>query len=143
MAIVGFNFTRMLIESYEGAKGQINVNNNVAIKNVEKMPLTLGKASQDAIRFNFEFNAIYEPKAGKIELRGHLIYLTNEEQTKSILEKWKKEKKVDRELMALLLNNVLTRCNVESIILSKEMNLPPTVPMPRISIKDPDKKQKK
>lgn len=143
MAIIGFNFTKMLIEAKEGVKGQINVNNNVAIKSVETMPLTLGKETQDALRFNFEFKANYEPKAGKIELIGHIIYMTSDEKTKEIMTKWSKEKKIDRELMALLLNNVLNRCNVESIILSKEMNLPPTVPMPRITIKDQKKQEKK
>ena len=138
MAIIGFNFTRMLVESKE-AKGRINVNNNVAIKSVEKVPLTLGTETQDTLKFNFEFTATYEPKAGKIDLLGHLTYLTNPQKTKEIYARWQKEKKIDKELMVLLLNNILQKCNVECIILSKEMNLPPTIPMPRISVKDQEK----
>ena len=141
MAIIGFNFTRMLVESKE-VKGRINVNNNVAIKSVEKFPLTLGTETQDTLRFNFEFTATYEPKAGRIDLLGHLTYLTNAQKTKEIYARWQKEKKIDKELMVLLLNNILQRCNVECIILSKEMNLPPTIPMPRISVKQEQAAQK-
>jgi len=125
MPIIGFNFTKMLVETNEGVKGKININTNVTITSLEKIPLHLGKEDQDALKFGFEFVAAYEPKAGKINLKGNVIYLTAKDKTKEIIDEWKKNNKVDKELMALVLNNVLSKCNVQSIILSKEMNLPP------------------
>ena len=36
--------------------------------------------------------------------------------------------------MAGLLNTILTKCNVQALILSQEVNLPPPIPMPKVQI---------
>ena len=49
-----------------------------------------------------------------------------------ILEKWKKDKKIDQEIMTPVLNTALTKCNIEALMLSQSMNMPPPIPLPKI-----------
>lgn len=131
MGIVGFNFSKMKVEREKFLKGKININNNVAVVDVRKSEVSITD-SQKAIEFAFEFKAVYEPNLAKIELEGDVLYVTDDKAAKSIMDQWKKEKKVAPEVMTEVLNHVLAKCNVEAILLSKEANLPPTIPMPRV-----------
>ena len=49
-----------------------------------------------------------------------------------ILKSWKKSKQVPKETMTEILNTVLMRCNVEALMLSRDVNLPPPIPMPKV-----------
>ncbi|MBI2658792.1 hypothetical protein HYX05_01665 [Candidatus Woesearchaeota archaeon] len=53
--IVGFGFTKLSAERKEAAKGKIDINNNVTIKNVEEADISLGKDKQNVAKFMFEF----------------------------------------------------------------------------------------
>ena len=137
--IVGFGFTKLSAEKNEAAKGKIDINNNVSIKNVEESDLSLGKEKQNALKFIFEFTSKYEPSVGTILFEGEVLYLEDPKKVKEILNSWKKDKKIDKELMAGVLNTVLTKCNVQALILSQEVNLPPPIPMPKVQIANPEK----
>lgn len=132
--IVGFGFTKLSAEKREGAKGKIDINNNVSIKNVEEADLSLGKEKQNVIKFVFEFTSKYEPAVGTILFEGELLFLEEPKKAKEILNSWKKDKKLPKELMAGLLNTILTKCNVQALILSQEVNLPPPIPMPKVQV---------
>ncbi len=142
MTIVGFNFTNIKAEKKANVSGKININNNVAIKNLEKIKLPLGSNAQDALKFTFNFLAKYEPNAGEIELTGELIYLDSEKRVGEIEKRWAKEKKIENTLMTELLNHVLSRANIEAILLSREINLPPCIPMPRVNAAVAEEKAK-
>lgn len=131
MTIIGFELTKMLIERKNLIKGKINIANNVAIKNVSAVEINMG-AGKTALKFNFQFTTKYQPDIGEILIEGDTIYLTSEEQAKAILVQWKKEKKVTKDIMNPVLNNVLNKCNIQALLLSREMNLPAPIPLPRI-----------
>ncbi len=134
MVIVGFNFTKISIEKTAPVKGKININNNISITSVEKTELELGTSEQSALRFGFEFTSQYNPKVGLIDLRGEILYLEEVKKIKEIVEKWKKEKKVPKEIMAEVLNQTLIKCNIQALILSKDLNLPPPIPLPKVKM---------
>ena len=138
--IVGFGFTKLSAERKEAAKGKIDINNNVTIKNIEPADLSLGKNDQNVIRFIFEFTSKYEPSIGTILFEGELLYMEDSKKIKEILDSWKKDKAIPKEIMAGLLNTILTKCNVQALILSQEVNLPPPIPMPKVQMTQaPDK----
>ena len=139
--IVGFGFTKLSAEKKEAAKGKIDINNNVTIKNVEESDLALGKDKQNVLRFIFEFTSKYEPNVGTILFEGELLYLEEPKKAKEILSGWKKDKKIPKEMMAGLLNTILTKCNVQALILSQEINLPPPIPMPKVQMTPPEEKE--
>lgn len=132
MTIVGFNFNKISVEKKEVVKGKITINNNIAIKNVEKKDLMLGVAKQDGIRFEFEFTSKYEPKFAEITLTGEVLFLGEESEVKKIMDEWKKTKNIPKEVKLQVLNAALTRCNIQALILSKDVNLPPPIPLPSV-----------
>ncbi len=134
MAIISFGFHRMEAEKTPDFKGKVSINNNVTIKSVDKADLFLGKTKQEALRFGFEYGATYEPKLGKITLSGDFLYMEDSEKVTQILDKWKKDKKINAELFATLANGILSRCNVQALILSRDVGLPAPFEIPRVSM---------
>ena len=137
--IVGFGFTKLSAEKNESAKGKIDINNNVTIKDVKEDSFSFGKDKQNILKFIFEFTSKYEPNVGSILFEGELLYMEEPKKIKEILSSWKKDKRIEKELMAGLLNTVLTRCNVQALILSQEINLPSPIPMPKVQVASSDK----
>ena len=134
MTVVGLQLNKISVEKHSPVKGKVSVNNNVSVKDVEKIDLAFGTAKQDALKFTFEFKASYEPKIATIALEGTITYFDKSAAIDDIYNGWKKDKKVPPEVMTPILNSILTRCNVEAMILSKEVNLPPPIPMPRVKV---------
>jgi hypothetical protein len=133
--IIATNFTKIMVEKTKAAKGKLSISNNVAINNVEGSEIAVGATKQSSLKFTFEFTAKYDPGVGNIVLNGELIYLEKPEKVKEIAAEWKKTKKVPKEMMASVLNNILSKCNIEALILSREINLPPPVQLPRVNVK--------
>lgn len=136
--IVGFGFTKLSAEKNEKVQGKIDINNNVSVKDVVEDNLALGKDKQNILKFVFEFTANYEPSVGKILFEGEVLYLEEPKKVKEILSAWKKDKKVQKEIMGGILNTILTKCNIQALILSQEVNLPPPIPMPKVQMQAPD-----
>ena len=132
MAIVGFNFNRMNAERKGGVKGKINISNNVAIKSIEEHNISIEKSKQNSLKFKFEFTSKFEPEIGSITLEGDVLLIEEAKKAKDILDSWKKDKKVPKDVMTDVLNTILARCNVEAILLSREISLPPPIPLPKV-----------
>ncbi|MBN2112154.1 hypothetical protein JW707_03590 [Candidatus Woesearchaeota archaeon] len=135
MTIIATNFTKISVEKSGAVKGKVSIANNVVIKDVVVTDIAIGASKQNALKFSFEFTAKYEPKIGQIVLNGDLIFLEKADKIKEIAESWKKSKNIPKEVMAPVLNNVLTKCNVEALILSREINLPPPIQLPKVNVK--------
>lgn len=133
--IVGFGFTKLSAQKGETAKGKIDISNNVSIKDVQEDNFSLGKdKQQNVLRFIFEFASKYEPNVGNVVLEGELLYMEEAKKAKELLNSWKKDKKLPKELMEGMLNTILTKCNVQALILSQQVNLPPPIPLPKVQI---------
>jgi len=132
MAIVGFNFTKILVEKKARIKGKVDIKNNVSVKNVETAELSLGRTKEKALKFTFEFTSEYSPDIGQILFNGDVLYMSENSNQDEILKGWKKNKQIPKETMGEILNTVLMRCNVEALLLSRDVNLPPPIPMPKI-----------
>jgi len=141
MTIIGFNFKEIKVRKEEGVKGKINIKNNVIITDVKEQDLSLGDKSQSALKFVFEFSSKYDPDCGEITLVGDLLFMESSAKTKEILAGWKKSKNIPKDVMAGILNTVLTKCNIEALVLSQRVNLPPPIPLP--SVKQDFKKEEK
>ena len=132
--IIGFGFTKLSAEKNAQAKGNIDINNNVSIKDVQEDNFSMGKEKQNVLKFTFDFTSKYEPNVGRVVLEGELLYVDEPKKAKEILNGWKKDKKLDKELMATLLNTLLVKCNVQALILSQQINLPPPIPLPKVQM---------
>ncbi|MBI4145835.1 hypothetical protein HY489_00690 [Candidatus Woesearchaeota archaeon] len=135
MPVVGLNYSKVVIEKFGPVKGKIQVNNNVVLKDVEKTDLQIGSAKQGALKFHFEFTAKYEPKLADMTFVGFLTFMDKPEVVSDIVAQWKKEKKVPKDVMSSVLNTIFSRCNVEALLFSREVNLPPPIPLPKVQVK--------
>lgn len=135
MPVVGLSFNKIVIEKLNPVKGKVQVNNNVALKDVEKTDLSIGATKQGALKFIFEFTANYEPKIANMTMNGYLTFFEKPEKVKEIVDGWKKDKKIPKDIMSAVLNTVLSRCNVEALIFAREVNLPPPIPLPKVTVK--------
>ena len=139
MTIVGFNFTSINAEKNGAVKGKVNINNNVSIKDVEEKDLSLGPNKQQALRFIFEFISKYDPNVGSISLAGDVLFIEEAKKIKEILDGWKKNKKLPKEVTSRVLNTILGKCNVQALILSEQVNLPPPIPLPKVQVGEAQK----
>lgn len=135
MAIVGFSFTKVLAERKGDGKEKININNNVSIIDVAETTLPVGVQTQDALKINFLFTTSYDPNFGAIELNGNLMYIGDPKEMKDIFANWNKTKKLNAETMKQVLNTVLGKCNIQALIMSRDVQLPPPVPLPRVNVR--------
>ncbi|MCH8003821.1 MAG: hypothetical protein IH934_04260 [Nanoarchaeota archaeon] len=133
MTIIGFNFTKIEAEKKELIKGKININNNLAIKNVEEKKLSLSNEKQKVLSFTFEFTAKYDPNVGSISFTGNVLSMDDSKKVKEILDGWKKDKKLPKEFMPNILNTIMSKCNIQALILSEQINLPPPIPLPKLA----------
>lgn len=138
MTIVSFNFTKLEAEKKEAEKGKVNIKNNVTINEVQEKDLSLGNQKQKVISFTFEFTSTYEPNIGSIRLVGDVYYMDDSKKVKEILDDWKKDKRLPKELMTRILNVVLNKSNIQALILSEHVNLPPPIPLPKVQASAPE-----
>ena len=70
----------------------------------------------------------------EIKLGGDILSIETPDTVKTVIEQWKKEKKIGPSLMAAILNSALSKCYVQALMISKEMNLPSPMPLPRVNV---------
>jgi hypothetical protein len=141
MAIAGFGFTDIEVKRKPMKGGKISISNNVAIKDIQQKELHLGKEKQNALQFIFEFTSKYDPDVGHISIGGELLFIEEAKKVQEILSEWKKDKKVPQDVMTSILNNILNKCNVAALILSREVNLPAPIPLPKVQVGKPAAKK--
>lgn len=141
MTIVGFSFTHFDAQRKTQGKGKINIANNVTISEVETADLFLGSNKQEGLRFNFIFTSKYDPDVGHITIKGNVLFLSDTDKIKSILADWKKDKKIPEDVTEEVLNNVLSKCNIQALLLSKDLNMPAPIPLPKVNVQKPKKKE--
>ena len=136
MPIVGFNFERILAEKKSPVNKELRIKPNVLIKEVKIEEVNLGgEKKQKLLKISFEYKADYQPKIGNIEISGHILYTGQQKEMEKIVEKWKKEKKMNDDTLLQFINTVLIRCNIKALSLSQEVNLPPQLRLPTINKK--------
>ena len=143
MQIVGLNLRNVSasIEERKSIEGNINVNSSPVIVNVEKKSTGLqGLKDVISIEFRFEIKYSMETKDKKKEKMGEMIivgdvfYYTEKE--KELIEKWKKEKKLEDSVAVEVLNAIFRRCLTVAIGLSNELKLPPPIKFPTVKSKE-------
>jgi hypothetical protein len=131
MPIIGLNFDKIGAKKDNKITGKIQIKNNVDIKNVEQEKLSVS-SSDDILKISFEFKSSYEPEVGAIQLNGHILYMDDPKKIDGIMEEWKKNKSLGKEISPLIINSILAKCNIKALILSQDINLPPHVRLPAL-----------
>lgn len=132
MAIVNITFNKISAERRAGVLGKINISNNVSVKDVSEADFNIGSTKQKGLKYSYEFSSKFEPKVGSIIIEGDVLVLEETKKVNEILKGWKKNKKIDKEILAPVINMILSKCNIKALILSQDVNLPSPIPLPRV-----------
>ena len=138
MPIVGFNFERVSGEKKNIISKEVKIRNNASIIDILEERLPIEGSKGEVLKFTFEYITSYEPEIGEIELKGHILYLDDTKKIKEILKSWRKDKKIPQELMQQLLNTIIRRSSIKALTLSEELNLPPQIPLPKLTPLKPE-----
>ncbi len=131
MTIVNFNFIKMCVQKNKPMKGKVDVKNNVLIKNISEAKLAVD-AKRSAMKFEFTYSVKYEPGVGTIDLDGEILFVADAKVVTETIDTWNKDKKLTGTFTTSLMNQILSRCNVQSVVLSRDVNLPAPIPMPKV-----------
>jgi hypothetical protein len=140
MTIVKINLHKVHADRMLEAKGgQIKINNNVSITNVEEM--SFAAEGKKGLKFTFAFNCSYEPELGKIDVEGQVLFVDEEAKVKEIKTSWDKDKKLPPEVMEQIVNAALHKVNIQAIKVSEEVSLPSPLPLPKVKPHTEEKKE--
>lgn len=129
MEIIGFFIKDVSAKREEEIKLPLNINNKTSIKEVGEIDVKA--INKKSLKISFEFETEYKhqnKKMGEIKISGHILFL-HKNHTK-ILNSWKKEKKLPEDVNIFLVNHILRKCIIKSIVLADELSLPSPVPLP-------------
>jgi hypothetical protein len=139
MKIIGFSINKVIAEKNSEAKGKIELASGLSMTNIAKPEATI--SGKDTIKFDFSFNIQYKPNLGKIELDGSVMVMDENNESKQIMEDWKK-KKFDNPMKLPLFNFIMNKCNIRAIQLEDDLGLPPHFQLPKLTAqKDPESTQ--
>jgi hypothetical protein len=130
MKIIGFSIKRILAEVKENQKTSLEVISNLNLEDLKESKIEHTK--QQSIIISFNFYVDYKPNVAKIEFKGRLILLDDENKTSEIIKAWK-QKKLPEEIKLPILNYILEKCNIKSLGLEEELGLPLHIPLPKLS----------
>lgn len=132
MGIVGFNIVKVDVEKMSTPQGGMNIKNNVKMTDIGKADLSLGKTKQAGIRFSFLYTSDYEPNVGKLLIEGEVLTIEEEKKAQEVLKAWKNKQEINPEIMGNIMNGILEKCSVLGLIFSRELGLPPSIPLPKV-----------
>ena len=130
MRIIGFNLLKVSIERKEKLEGELKIDQNIDIKDVQKEEVTI--STDDALKIKFKFTIDYSNQLAKLEFEGFLIILTEKSELDDFLKSWK-DKQIPAESKVLIFNFIMNKCNVKALSLEDDMALPLHIPLPRIT----------
>lgn len=134
MKIVNFRFDSIEAKRFvnpETISGEIRIDNNITL-------ITVKAIDEDKIEIVFRYTAIYNG-VGMITIEGQMSLECN---AKEIETEWKSKKRLPSEIAQIVHTTVFNNCVLESIILSRDVGLPPPIPPPSIMLTSGQSKEK-
>jgi len=129
MKIIGFSIKKILAEVKENQKTSLEVTSNLNLEDLKETKIE--QTQQQSIVISFNFYIDYKPNVAKIEFKGRLILLDDENKTDEIVKAWK-QKKLPEGIKLPILNYILEKCNIKSLELEEELGLPSHIPLPKL-----------
>jgi len=125
---IELRYRNLEVKRFSESSGSVNINNNSTLTSVERV--------EDKVSVNFVFSTNYDPGIGVIRIEGNLSFSDTEENMERAMDEWKKSggKNLPVDLAEKVHNTILSNCVVQATLLSKEVQLPPPIPMPNVSI---------
>jgi hypothetical protein len=80
---------------------------------------------------DFQYTASYGP-VGMIKLEGSMIF--EDDKAKKIANEWKNTQKIPNQIASRIHSAVMYTCVPEAVVISKDLMLPPPIPIPQVKL---------
>ena len=127
MNIFNIDFTKIQAEKQNVPQGDINVNNGINIQSIDEANMAVAEG-KTALNLSFEFKARFQPDIGSVELEGNATLLADDDEAQDILDHWDENEAVPQEHGDQIINALMKKSSVQSILLSREVGLPSPLP---------------
>lgn len=141
--IVNFTLDKISVNKKSQVKGTIEAKNSIKFLDIVEQPLPQGLNQQALLSFKFEYKVEYLPDIATTEIVGYIHLMTDKSTRDKILEDWDKRSRIEPSLSGQLVNYVFSKCGVMALSLSRQVGLPPHIPLPKIAIKSKIQEDKK
>lgn len=134
MNIVNINFSGITAKRENNLKEGLSIANNVKLTDLESS--NMGNDSQKkTLKVSFEFTTKYNPEFASINLEGNLLMIVDKEAGEKMLSEWSDNKKLDMETTKKLLQTIMNKSLVQTIVIARELGLPAPIKLPVVSDK--------
>jgi len=117
-------------------KQKLDITTSPAIIDIEKTDLKMGDI-KDILKVKFKFESVYNPDVGHLYMEGEVIYAPKD--SKKVLDDWKKNKKVEKEIAADIFNPIFERCLKAALLVTNEVRLRSPLQFPKLNLEDENK----
>lgn len=129
--IINYRLDKIAIQKKNKPKGPVEAKNNLKVIDINEEALP-SLTKEKALNMKFSFTIKYEPNIADLEIEGSITYMNDQKTIKDILENWKKNKKIKQEIAAPVFNFILNKCNIKSLRLEEDLELPFHIPIPAV-----------
>jgi hypothetical protein len=126
--IVGFNIDSLEGSRGEAAQGNLQIQYNPVIEDVEATEV--GAIEDEVAKINFSFQVNYNAggtTAATIEMSGNVLWNGD---TESIVESWEENEALPESIEAPLMNDLYRKCLSQAVGVADTLNLLPPFPTP-------------
>lgn len=125
LKLMGSRFTSISGKRQSNFKGNLSVNANIKITNIETV-----KETKEAIKVEYDFGIDYG-ESGNVDLKGILFLYTDSKTIKILVKSWK-EKKFDTPEHVKITNAIIQKATVKALELEEELGLPFHIRLPSL-----------
>jgi hypothetical protein len=120
---------RRYIEHNERPR-QVRIDHNSNITHIRDI-------KENSAVIDFQYTASYGP-VGIVKIEGSLVFEDNN--ASKIANEWKKTRKMPNQIAGGIHTAVMHACVPEAVGISRDLGLPPPIPLPQVKIGTPPKK---
>jgi len=117
-------------------KEKLDITSSPSIIDIEKTDLKIGNF-KDILKVRFKFESTYNPEIGHLYMEGEVIYAPKD--SKKMLDEWKKNKKIEKEVAAEIFNPIFERCLKAALVVTNEVRLRSPLQFPKLTLEEENK----
>ncbi len=131
--ILGISLDSINAERKNFTEGEFKVSYSSEIVDVKEAEIPAFDEKVTELKFSFDVRYQQkEAEVGSLKFTGSILWKEN---SKKLLEKWKKDKKLPEDVGLIILNNLYRKCLIIGANLSDQLGLPSPIPLPRVALK--------
>ncbi|MBN1785596.1 MAG: hypothetical protein JW825_01200 [Candidatus Methanofastidiosa archaeon] len=131
MAVVGIKINKIEGSRNEQAKldGSLRIGSSPRILSLSESQMNSGTGKMNVLEVSFEYFTNYDPALGNIRIDGSIIYQANDEAKKEIMNNWKSNRGLPKDVSAEVLTQMTQRSMLITMSLARELGLPSPLPL--------------